>query len=1329
MKIISRNTAGLNRIGRLHSVFRQARAYSIAFLQETKIQRNQLALLRSKWGSEGIYLSSENNGARRGVLTLIHPNLGAEILQEYNDDRGQFIILIAKIKDEIFLLGNIYSDPDLDANAELTMTNVLNKIQEASEDFNIQHMVLGGDWNFVLQNTDTTSTSSKPRAERVCRTITTQFDLIDVAAIQQNRPLHTYFVNRRQSCSARYDRFYVSNSLMIDIKYNILNRISDHAPISIEINRSNIPGQWRFSDALLNDPVFMQKLHDELRSTIGGETSGDAEDISLADMQRNIDFESKQSHEIVSTILRRIRQLAMDYMKKKKQDQRRKDEELIKNLIDTRSRVNTADNPSQEEINAYEHAKQQYTLMIDRSAQAASLRNHVNYATHAERMSRYHFQRHGRGKASRDIAKLIDRSDGNINLITRNEVPQVMFEKYKEVLTKDPISGTLSIEDFLGNALSSRRRTCPQDCFPALIQPISPEEIKKVVNGLKTNCAPGPTGLTNNLFKHITPFIIDILVNMGNKLLFDETMPNMDRYFFHRTIIFILKPGKECTNPDSYRGLSLLEVIYKIYAKILANRMEKPLQHIQSKHQFGFTRNKSAMEASRTVIEVVRNARKNGKKLIVLSTDFRKAFDSINLDHIEACLNFYGFPEKFVTAFMRFVRNGTASFEVNSVLSEDHTMEAGTGQGDPKSTGTYNLSAAPLNFYLSCDPEVPRYKINNTEIEPIYFADDDLLLLKGDDMTAILVVIRKIIEYRRVSGLHLNPAKCEIMDINCNEDEVTHLIDQTGMKRVTKIKHLGLTIDNMGRLPQQQNLDPITEKMERVAQTINTSSSTPIGRALYAKYLLASRYLHVMQNVTFTEAQQDKLWRAIKEMTWTRHRIETDEIARRTHIAQERVIQPFKFGGLSLPHPKIQSRSTAVTWLRKFVLHDPNSQLAWEFILNDILTQKNCPNMITHLKLGYGDWIRTGNKLELDYPFWSNIFMEGAELIRMVHNKHKEWSLIPILGHEDYPTNNLDISTLSFWNPAAKDMINNGLVNIGQLFKLDDHHLINTNNPKDKPSLEREFNVQINNNIWNSLQRLREKVIRKYRGVNTRVPCPTLTTLPSIIKSTSKGCSFYTKIILWEKRQLWTWGDCPKSFSTYQQEQLINISQENFIGSWNEIRKSKTTPSTQWTSFQINLRTLWNKKKEHNTRRGANGSNLCLNCNQEVESTTHMMVQCNIARQIWDHFVEVFDDIAVENNLNFRFPPLTHDNIMFNYLNLPRNYNFKWEIKDIIMIAKHQIYKIRFRENIEQLPRKKQLIILIILEIEKLQTVRSFNCMRTQYLREFTAKLRQSIGF
>ena len=181
--------------------------------------------------------------------------------------------------------------------------------------------------------------------------------------------------------------------------------------------------------------------------------------------------------------------------------------------------------------------------------------------------------------------------------------------------------------------------------------------------------APGPLGLTNNLLKEIVTYMLEVLTDLGNKIFFDEVTPELDAFFFHRMVVFILKPGKICTDPDSYRGLSMLEGFFKIYSKILANRIQKPLRQIQNEQQFGFTKNKVCLEASRTVIDVILHAKRNHLPLIIISTDFYKAFDSIAHCHIQACLEVFQFPSCF----------------------------------------TFNLVVVPLNHYLATSPDVPRY--------------------------------------------------------------------------------------------------------------------------------------------------------------------------------------------------------------------------------------------------------------------------------------------------------------------------------------------------------------------------------------------------------------------------------------------------------------------------------------------------------------------------------------------------------------------------------------------------------------------------------------------
>ena len=68
---------------------------------------------------------------------------------------------------------------------------------------------------------------------------------------------------------------------------------------------------------------------------------------------------------------------------------------------------------------------------------------------------------------------------------------------------------------------------------------------------------------------------MDILVDLDNNILFADEISDLEPFLFHRKVIFILNPGKVCTDPDSYRGLSMLERYFQLYSNILADRMQR----------------------------------------------------------------------------------------------------------------------------------------------------------------------------------------------------------------------------------------------------------------------------------------------------------------------------------------------------------------------------------------------------------------------------------------------------------------------------------------------------------------------------------------------------------------------------------------------------------------------------------------------------------------------------------------------------------------------------------------------------------------------------------
>ena len=175
--------------------------------------------------------------------------------------------------------------------------------------------------------------------------------------------------------------------------------------------------------------------------------------------------------------------------------------------------------------------------------------------------------------------------------------------------------------------------------------------------------------------------------------------------------------------------------------------------------------------------------------------------------------------------------------------------------------------------------------------------------------------------------------------------------------------------------------------MLRVADSLDTVTATPLGRSTYAKFLLASRYVHRIQNFTFSDEQLSQLRDAVLKATWTRHRIGTDTQSLRTHIANRRVEQPLAFGGLSLPHPQTQSQAMKFAWIRKF--RTANRSLTWVQLLEIQLANSRSPPLTTHLSLGAHEWKATGDALDQTAPFWSQVFEVGATLIQLSHQYDK----------------------------------------------------------------------------------------------------------------------------------------------------------------------------------------------------------------------------------------------------------------------------------------------------------------------------------------------------
>ena len=108
-------------------------------------------------------------------------------------------------------------------------------------------------------------------------------------------------------------------------------------------------------------------------------------------------------------------------------------------------------------------------------------------------------------------------------------------------------------------------------------------------------------------------------------------------------ITLIPKPNKDTTVLDNLRPISLLNTDYKILTKVIAKRLEKVLPRIINPDQTGYIKNRYIGENVRLISDIMNYTEENNIPGIALFIDFRKAFDTIERDFINNCLEQFNF--------------------------------------------------------------------------------------------------------------------------------------------------------------------------------------------------------------------------------------------------------------------------------------------------------------------------------------------------------------------------------------------------------------------------------------------------------------------------------------------------------------------------------------------------------------------------------------------------------------------------------------------------------------------------------------------------------------
>ena len=153
-------------------------------------------------------------------------------------------------------------------------------------------------------------------------------------------------------------------------------------------------------------------------------------------------------------------------------------------------------------------------------------------------------------------------------------------------LVYDPLSKAEAIADTLETSFTPHpeddaavpwirqvRRTVRQ--FPPVrdevpIAPTGSREVYRLIKRSPRGTAPGLDKLTYEMLQHLPPKALRHLVILFNSALSLQVFPSVWK---HAVIITLPKPGKNPIFPQNRRPISLLNVLGKLYERIISNRM------------------------------------------------------------------------------------------------------------------------------------------------------------------------------------------------------------------------------------------------------------------------------------------------------------------------------------------------------------------------------------------------------------------------------------------------------------------------------------------------------------------------------------------------------------------------------------------------------------------------------------------------------------------------------------------------------------------------------------------------------------------------------------